>query len=288
MVDQAIQLILKHDDASVKEIIVSENHGTDGSYEHLKHKYENHSKIKITIPSTKGGAITNWKHCLDLATGTHVHWHWSDDWLLGNFYNLAYQKYINQNANVIACCASIFSGSTIMSKYDGYKSFTTLSKKEALETLFSGILPVSPAAYILPIESVRRHFYTDIPDYKEYRPMKIAMGTDALMISGSIVDCSVLHIISDELMAFRSHAESITVQNINQMINYWIAYIYFIKKNGLLSGGDLNSLEVREIFGNNIVDELIGRESFIIESKIFVAIAMKHGLRAAIRRAVSK
>jgi glycosyltransferase involved in cell wall biosynthesis len=278
MVDEAIELILKNDDISVHEIIISENHGNDGSYEFLKEKYGLNSKVVVTKPSQKGGAVTNWKHCLHLATGTHVHWHWSDDYLAGAMYSKA--KVLNEQhgSQVILFGASIVEDGKTVSGFHQVEG--NISMEDALLKLFSFNIPVSPAAYILPIKSVRKHFYTDIPQYGAYNPMSIAMGSDALMIAGAIFDHHGLRIVSDNIINFRSHEESITVQNVEQLLNYRISFLHFLKTNTI---NRPSKLAIRKIFGNKIVDDL-WRGNLFDELQLLASIAQNNGVRAVVKR----
>jgi glycosyltransferase involved in cell wall biosynthesis len=250
LVCRALDRIFEFDHRAVHEVIVSDNHSDDDSYDYLKSKYITNPKIKVISPPEKCGPLKNWKYCLEHATGTHIHWHWSDDALISNFYNKAFELYTN-SAHEVIC------GPVRISHEDGFSPVfysqgfdRSMDSKTALNFLFtSGRLPYSPAAYILPRVNVIKHFYEDIPDYGELRPVEIAMGSDALMIAGALIENSSVGFCDEPIMEFRKHAGSITEQNIKSFRCYHLSFAFFIAKNKYEG---ISETEQKSIFGKDI------------------------------------
>jgi glycosyltransferase involved in cell wall biosynthesis len=250
LVDEAIECVLAFDDISVKEVIVSDNHSTDGTFEFLISKYASHKKIRIVVPPNGGGPLVNWRYCLSQASGSHVHWHWSDDLLLSNFYEKARLLNLQFGFNVIAGPARIQHEDGFSPIFYSQEFDRRLSTNEFLRKMFSkGCVSYSPASYILPRESVLRHFYDYLPSIGDLNPLPIAMGPDALMIAGSVLDSLEIGFLDEPVMQFTKHSGSITEQNKVHFRCYFLAFAFFQKLFSL----DLIDLKTQnELYGEDI------------------------------------
>jgi len=234
MVMEAIQKILHYDDPAVTEIVVSDNHSTDESFSELRKKFLKHGKIRITQPPRHCSAIENWKHCLDQASGTHVHWHWSDDQLCAPFYRWARQRVNESKCEIVMGPVHMWYDRNFMPIFYSQLEKRELSGRDALRHLFTdGSLPYSPAAYILPLSPVRKHFYDRIPPLEELDPVKYAMGPDALMIAGCLMEAEKIAFLDQPVIRFRHHAGSISVQNSHLFKNYALSFEFFQRTHNL-------------------------------------------------------
>jgi len=77
MVREAIRKIFSFQPCAFHELIVSDNHSTDGTEKALFEEFGN--KIIFTRPGNSAPPYQNWRHAYEQASGTHVHFHWSDD-----------------------------------------------------------------------------------------------------------------------------------------------------------------------------------------------------------------
>jgi|GEM_PF-3950399 len=231
MVSEALDLIMKYDCQEIFEVIISDNHSSDQTLEQLASKYKNFKKLKLTQPPNSCGPIFNWKHALSQASGTHVHWHWSDDYLCGPFYQEAVTVMHKEEANVLISAVKIIFEDGFEPVFYSQGFDKSDSSERAFEKLFiKQTLPVSPAACILPLEAVKKHFYTDLPAFRAYDPVKLAMGTDALMIAGALLENSKVAYLEKPLFCFRSHQESLTNLQASYYRSYFIAFEWFIRK----------------------------------------------------------
>ncbi|HLB33097.1 MAG: hypothetical protein A3F67_07440 [Verrucomicrobia bacterium RIFCSPHIGHO2_12_FULL_41_10] len=234
MVCEALDRIIKYDCDEVLEVIVSDNHSSDKTLEILRERYQHFTKLKLTQPPVAGGPLVNWEHALSLALGTHVHWHWSDDYLCGSFYEQAVALMKKENADVMVAAIKYLKADGNESIWGFQNEVRTESASIALEkVLLQESLPVSPAAYLLPTSSVRKHFYKKIPNVGVYDPIQWAMGTDMLMIAGSLLEGKTVAYLEEPLFCFRDHAESLTnIQN-HYFKSYFVAAEWFIRNNKL-------------------------------------------------------
>lgn len=234
MLCEALNQIIKHDCEEILEVIVSDNHSTDKTLEILREKYKNFSKLKLTMPTSACSPIENWKHALSLATGSHIHWHWSDDYLCGPFYQRAINLLKRHPASMVISAVKIVheDGFSPTCYSQGFiRAETALPALQKL--FFENTLPVSPAACILPLTSVKKHFYTNIPKVGIYDPTKYAMGTDALMIGGALLDTNEVFYLEEPLFCFRKHDQSITETHVSVFKSYAVAFEWFIRKEHL-------------------------------------------------------
>jgi hypothetical protein len=234
LVCEALDQIIRYDDECVHEVIVSDNHSTDGTIDHLRKNYAGFSKLRLTTPPEKGGPLTNWRHCLNEASGTHVHWHWSDDLLCGPLYRRLREVRAAKGYDVFSWPVKMLYPDGFQPIFYSQLELRELPSEKALFHLFTdGRLAYSPASYLLPTASVRKHFYDHIPPVGKLDPNSIAMGADALMIAGALLETDRIGFLDEPLFAFRSHEDSITFKNIDVFACYHVAFAYFQSTHGL-------------------------------------------------------
>jgi glycosyltransferase involved in cell wall biosynthesis len=234
MLCEALDLILKYDCEEIFEVIVSDNHSSDKTLEILTNRYPHFKKLKLTQPPASCGPIFNWQHALSLASGTHVHWHWSDDYLCGPFYQEAVALMRREQVNIVISSVKIvFEDGFAPTLYSQGFDRSDLSEKALNKLLINRSLPVSPAACILPLDAVKKHFYIELPSFGSYDPIKCAMGTDTLMIAGSILENSRVAYLEKALFCFRSHPGSLTTIQSHYYRSYFVAFEWFIRKYAL-------------------------------------------------------
>ena len=226
------------------EIICCDNCSEDSTFDILQEYQRKDSRIKVYRNEKNLGPVLNWKNCLDRASGEYIHWLWSDDWIEENFYIDALDLMLKDGTNCVSAWNYRRDGSK--KKYISWQfSFSLISGAIAARKILlsSRELPLSPAAYILPADLVRKHFYTNIPRINEtLDPVKKGVGVDSLMIVGCCVQSKNISILQKPSANFRQH-ENLSVQlnkegTLSKM--YVISHIWFLKTNEL----KLNAIEL--------------------------------------------
>ena len=193
------------------EIIISDNASTDGTQELAHRLAAEDPRIVFLEHASNLGPLPNWRACLERASGDYVHWLWSDDWVEPGFYEKMLSKLTVNMRCVAICSAKIVD--PVNNTWHIICSMPNAGhgRDELLKSAFKGwLLPVSPAAALLPMESVRRHFTTVIRTASGLNCNQRAIGCDAIMIMGAIMDANLVVFFPEPLVNFRQSPASIT------------------------------------------------------------------------------
>jgi len=197
------------------EIIVSDNSSTDNTCEVVESYIEQDARITLLRSPKNLGPFLNWKKCLDQASGDFVHWLWSDDWIEPDFYNTLVTGMQNTDSSCAFTAVRIGRGGDDR----GYIRFSRPSKRyPAMDLLREALspnwtIPASPAAALLPLNSVKKHFYSDIPVVNGIKCVEKAIGPDCLMIYGALLDSKFAYFHSEPLAYFLEHDEGLSSQS---------------------------------------------------------------------------
>lgn len=234
------------------EVIVSDNGSTDGTADLVAGMAVTEPRIRLIRHPSNRGPLPNWRACLEAASGTLVHWLWSDDWIQPGFYRTLLGLMQAEGAQ------AAFSAARIVDAAHGWSyiehSFPPLGRDEALRRGLSGIhFPVSPACALLPLDSVRRHFTDTIPNVAGLECNRRAIGCDALMILGAIHDAKAVSFHPEPLVNFNAHPGSISVTSGADLLlaHYAWARLWWSRQVGLprsMSGPDVRLLIRRRRF----------------------------------------
>jgi len=89
-------------------------------------------------------------------------------------------------------------------------------------------------AYILPIESLREAWFQSIPAKDGHDPIQLAIGPDALLVASALMQAKgKLDILPGPDVAFRNHADCISVKNSDLLDLYGHCYLFFARRYGL-------------------------------------------------------
>lgn len=222
------------------EIICFDNASTDRTFYILKKYAKRYKFIRVFQNKTNLGPVSNWKKCLDQANGEFVHWLWSDDWIEPNFYLDGFSLIDEYNLCIVSTWNYRYDeNNKAQKKYISWQYSNKIipGKEGAKKILFSeNELPVSPAAYIIKNELVKKYFYMNIPKISEkLDPVTKAVGVDSLMIIGACMESKYIATIQKPSVVFRKH-QNISTQlakdrSLSKM--YFIAHIWFFSKSDL-------------------------------------------------------
>lgn len=213
------------------EIICCDNASTDGTWSILEGYAARDPRIRILRNETNLGPIPNWKRCLAGATGRYIHWLWSDDFIHdADFYGRMLALMQKRDCKVATCAARVLLQDTGHTFVLNSLRVPVLAFNEMVGERHS--TAVSPAAWLLPADDVRRHFHDDIPVYKGLDCNAKAIGADMLMILGCMLDMGTAAVCGDPLVTFRAHSESITLTH-RTGAYYQNARYWFLRKHGV-------------------------------------------------------
>jgi glycosyltransferase involved in cell wall biosynthesis len=235
MVTEALRKIFSFQPRAYHEVIVSDNHSTDGTEKALFQEFG--KQILFTQPEEHVSAYKNWRHAYLQATGTHIHFHWSDDWLEDNLYEHARERHEKTGANVFVTSVRVVFEDGFNPVYYSQGSDRNLSSRKALRRLLLSEgrdLPRSPMAYILPHKSLREAWFQSIPAKDGHDPIQLAIGPDALLVATALMhQRGRLEILPGPEVAFRNHADSISVKNSDLLDLYGHCFLFFARRYAL-------------------------------------------------------
>lgn len=82
------------------ELIISDDHSTDGSYQKLKRIYEDDPRFKFTINPYSPGAANNWNNCVKHARGKYLKLLCQDDLISENCLDIS-ARTMDENPSVV-------------------------------------------------------------------------------------------------------------------------------------------------------------------------------------------
>lgn len=221
------------------EVICSDNGSSDNTASVLKSYAEKDSRVKVFLNDKNLGPVPNWKNCLDHATGEFIHWLWSDDWVEPNFYIDAFNLMEEHRTRVVSTWN--YRSDNLLNKNDKYISWQFSYSKIPGEVaakkvlLMTKELPVSPAAYIMPREAVIKHFYENIPEVGELKPVANGVGVDSLMVSGCCYEQDMISILQKPSVVFRRHENISTELSRQGLLSamYQVSHMWFMSSQGV-------------------------------------------------------
>jgi glycosyltransferase involved in cell wall biosynthesis len=150
------------------ELLISDNHSTDGTWEICQEIATDDSRIKLSQHSSNIGAMKNFASVLDRAAGPYFMWAADDDWHHPEFLQSCVNALSrNPKAGLAFCNFTIFNHeSASRSPVIAPASTTADAPKEALTVRFKN--PVSNLMYgLMPTDVARRYFPYDYFDWAD-------------------------------------------------------------------------------------------------------------------------
>ena len=219
------------------EVIISDNGSSDMTVKIAEECARSDCRLRILRHSTNRGAVANWMACMKAASGQYIHWLWSDDYIGAGIYNEWYDRAGSHSTAMPFGCGTFIHESTGEIRDSFSYAEPSLSALDFRASLGLGQkLPITPAAYIIPIQAIRRHFYTDIPTNRRFDCVGRAIGPDWLMIAGAIIDAGGLICTSRRFLYCRRHAESISITSSDHLKRHYdFAVCWFIWREKILT-----------------------------------------------------
>ncbi len=182
LVRQAIESALAQTYAAI-EIIVCDNHSTDGTFAVLQEYAARDSRVRAIQNAENLGPVGNWKRCLDLAKGAFVKVLFSDDWLQPDAIEKLVAPFTQYPQIGFVYCtvlmhSAVWPTHLLYSQHDGLLSSFAFLVEQA-----SGItVPVSPCAALFRRTDLVDALELSVPNrLGETRFNQYGIGNDALI-----------------------------------------------------------------------------------------------------------
>lgn len=269
------------------EIIIVDNHSSDGTYEFLREEYSNREKVKLYQNAVNVGPVNNWKICLQYASGEYIKFLWSDDIIEKDFLEKtvnilkANRKiglvYSNVNWTMygkhkectgiklyIKRIVNLFFGHQIY-KYSSYSigKSAPYDRSKYLNGIFYKLydVPVSASCALFRKKDVV--IQDEIKNDFSVQLYNTGAGIDLLMFLNILSKYETFYFIDEILCYYGVHDGSFSV-NRDLAIEYWIAKKYWL---------DITKKEENIPYYNGLINEILkvkkDEEAQIIIQRLF-------------------
>lgn len=216
------------------EVIISDNASTDKTLEILTELQAQDNRIILLKNSINEGPYPNWLKCIHAASGDFVHWLWSDDWIEPTFYTDAVQRLINDKSQIVTTWN--YRCDDGEERYISWRySYPVECSKIAFQKVFAQTLelPVSPAAYLLPINSARTITSKIWKEKIISNCVQRGIGIDSVMILHALSSTKLLSVIQSPSVTFTKTSTNISsVEQLSGNLDrcYAMMHIYFLSQ----------------------------------------------------------
>lgn len=212
------------------EIIIVDNHSTDGTWSLLQNYAAKDNRIRIFKNVENVGPVLNWKRCIDEANGLYAKILFSDDLISNNFIENTLAKFDLQTAFVISEI-EIFDNNTswrpsCFSIRNEYSSKEYL-KDVLLDNLY--VFPNSPGCALFRTADLKSGLVIDIPNAFNLEFKKNGAGNDLLLFLNTALNYKKVEISKRAVAYFRSHNNSFTISS-DLTNHYNFTKYYFIDR----------------------------------------------------------
>jgi glycosyltransferase involved in cell wall biosynthesis len=215
------------------EIILVDNASSDETWEICKSYAQKSSQIKIYRNEENIGPVRNWIRCLNNANGEFVKFLFSDD----KIYPTCIEKLLRRikNPNIgFAYCSALIGKDEEMAKYFYHNKVDgDLSPDTFINKTIQGQAPISPGAVLMRTADALENLHLSFPTDQENFYQQHGAGPDLLLLYLTAIKYEKIAYVSESLVFFRAHSDSITVGNKDNLVRYGYqsAISYFLLKN---------------------------------------------------------
>ena len=215
------------------EIVIIDNASNDGTWDIIKSYARKDSRIKSFQNKTNIGPVNNWKRCFKLAKGEYGKILFSDDLMESDYLEKALPYMDNKNIGFVfsAALVGISKERSLISYHWQKKSGIFPSILFIEDALCGENIPSSPCAALFRLKDLRKNLVTSIPsptfnDFESH-----GAGPDFLLYLLTCADYPLISFISEPLVFFCNHEDSITTNNYKMVKErYYQAKLYFVGK----------------------------------------------------------
>lgn len=210
------------------EIIIVDNHSTDGTWRVLQGLAKNDRRIKIYQNASNIGPVRNWKRCLDFATGRFTKILFSDDLISENFIEKSIEKMFDDVAFIISKVI-IFDNDSNKIIRENHSVESVIKVDKYLEDVLltnRNSFPVSPGAAFFRTEDLRKSYKESCSIVWGLDFSRFGAGNDLWFFLQTAIHYKKIIVQPKAIAYFRSHNGSFTSSN-NLALYYEIAKFEF-------------------------------------------------------------
>jgi glycosyltransferase involved in cell wall biosynthesis len=218
------------------EIVISDNHSTDGTWEVCERlARENPGIVRIFRNPADLGPVRNWKRCLDEARGRFGKFVYSDDLVHPGFLSQTLPWIERDDVAFVFTQAEL--GDLPGTGEIGWKwrpatgTYPSTEFQESL-VLGTGDVPVSPGCGLFRTDDLRANLLERLPTGRDFSSH--GGGADAMLYLLTSRARPAVAYVAKPLCFFRRHPGSITVQGMggNVRDSYFEAFLWFARDEG--------------------------------------------------------
>jgi glycosyltransferase involved in cell wall biosynthesis len=219
------------------EVVVVDNCSTDKTFEICEELAANDSRLRIQRQDVNVGPVKNWQTCGKIASGVFSKLLFSDDLIDENYIEKALPYLQDESVGFVSTSAKIGEKpeKTLRVLYKNIFPSETVQSSMYLTCLTQGKpeLPYSPGTALFRTKDFQKNLSFDIPTNHPLKFENHGAGPDVLLFARTALDYKNVVFLSDELVFFRSHDDSITIQNPDNIVHkgYEHAIASFCKHN---------------------------------------------------------
>lgn len=204
------------------EVIIVDNQSTDNTYELCQNYSQRDKRIRVYQNEKNIGPVLNWIRCAYLATAPYSKILFSDDLIASNYLEKTLPYIISPD------CALVYTPAIIGKEewkgdvyYQPYLSDCKMNNMFFINTatFLPQFIPVSPCAALFRTDDLRTNILTTLPGITDYDFTRYGAGVDWLVYMLTAANYGHVAYVSDPLVFFRHHNDSITIRNENNMVN---------------------------------------------------------------------
>ena len=221
------------------EVIIVDNKSTDNTYDICLNYSQHDNRIRLYKNDTNIGPVLNWVRCANLATAPYSKLLFSDDLIANNYLEKTLPYMLSPECSFVYTPAIIgeeeWKGTV---NYQSYASDCKINKRVYVNTaaFMTQFVPVSPCAALFRTQDLRNNILTELPGIDDYDFTRYGAGVDWLIYMLTAINYNYVAYVSEPLVFFRSHSDSITIRNENNMVNVGYSYAIDWFKTTFLKG----------------------------------------------------
>jgi len=234
-IEECLQSAFNQDYENI-EVVVVDNGSNDNTFQLCCELARYEARLRVYQNVENIGPVRNWMRCVELANGEYSKILFSDDLLLEGCLSQMMGVLDSSEIGLVYSAVWLGGSKSTAKKYYGAYPSGEISSGEYIDRVLIADAPFSPAAALLRTADLREHLKCDYPTPVAQNFSKHGAGPDCLLQLLTAGTYPKVAFISEPLVFFRSHTNSITAQNINNDVQTGyisaISYFLMIRKEG--------------------------------------------------------